>query len=388
MDRAPFAARMALACFAAFCANASATPVSPSSHWSVDLKVYGYPEQHCCQTGLAASNDFVALATEVPVEPWGKPIPRRNASYQASILLFRADRGTLEAKCGPWVGNGSLDLWSTAQGNFLVLLGDLFATPKGSPGRRLLLISSSCKKLKELDLPSTWPQSNWGVLLSPSRRTLLLYESPWGPGRDVQIRDADTFALRSEWTVHSKGSHQIIALNDVALLGADPGKLSDYQPPRYIRPFDGQWRRLPVDRADAFLSAGRLVWADAPFTNYLKTGKSTVVAAGIDGTPILSRVISGFQYTVFPINYVPAEASDGLHFGWIFDFAAAGWFWGNLDMGPEHQTIYIWCAPDYRPVAKIRIWHEYSGAMALPPNGDWVTWQDGSKLNLRRFPKR
>jgi hypothetical protein len=382
-------ATLALVFLTATSFHLPSTAASSRFQWSVDLNDYGllYPHDYSSLTNLAASDDFVALVVYRPSDAQTRAVPGKNLLYRTSIFVFGTNRGKLAAVCGSWIGSGASGFWSTAKGNFLIRLERSAGIAKKGPESRLLLISHSCKPLKELEQWSHGPRSGWAVFLSPSRRTVLLQGPPRGDGVHIEIRDADTLALRGRWTEPPSASHEIIGVSDDALLGADPAKSGGFKPPRYIRSFDGQWHRLAVDHADAFLSANRLVGADAPFTNYLKTGKSTVVVSGIDGTPILSRVISGFQYTVFPLSGL-AEASDGQHFGWVFDFAAAGWFWGNLDMGPEHQTLYVWSAPNPKPVAKIRLGRTFFPQFALPPDGKWVTWLDGHNLRSRPLHQR
>lgn len=384
MDGTRITARTGFVFLLALAGCAIAPAASRRSHWSVDLTRYGYSGT---PAEFAASNDFVALAVDVPDDGPKHPSAEGESSYRISLLIFGVGRGKLAATCGPWPGSGSLRLWSTAQGNFLIWLRNRVGAAKQPSAFRLFLVSPSCKKLKELDLDSPGTQSSWDILLSHSRRTLLLRLGRRGEGGDVQIRDADTLALRSQWTEPRSGSHEIIGLSDDALLGADPSGPNEFNPPRYIRPFGGKWHRLPVASACAFLSNSRLVSVKQPTVPSWDTGKSRVLVTGIDGTPILSSEVSGFQYWVAPSSGFE-EAADGRHFGWIFEFMGAGWLWGNLDMGPEHHAIYVWSAPNPKPVAKIRLRHIYDSQMALPPDGNGVAWLDGSRLNFRRLRKR
>ena len=105
-----------------------------------------------------------------------------------------------------------------------------------------------------------------------------------------------------------------------------------------------------------------------------------------DGTTVFSAGVSDNGYHVEPMSGI-SVSSDGDHFALSLDFAGAGWLWGNLDMGPEHISAYVWPLSRAKPCAKIRLrrWLGHS-VFAFAPQGSWFALLDGSRLTVQPLP--
>jgi hypothetical protein len=384
------------------CAKFCATPLLAREqrhpYWSVDLDQYGLSNGRpgtatasYSESIVAATDNYVAVAFDVK-EPVGSP-PHLPAEAQSSLslVIFDANNGKLSATCGPWIVSSWFNLWSTAGGSFLLHLTSLSdASPQGS--ETLLLVSPTCTELKRIRLPyqENLAHHSWQILQSPSRHTLLLVEEH-KDGNDYQLRGSDSLELERQWFEPNSKAPLIIAVSDKGLLGVLPrptSATSDASPiADYYRTFDGAWRRLPLSNYYSFLSDDALVGTTDSAAQSWSVSKTHVAAIRLDGTAIFSATVSSAGYHVARTSEI-LVSSDGDHFAFTLDLSGAGWFWGNLDMGPEHHSVYVWSASRPEPCAKIKLrsWLDLP-SLAFAPGGSWFALLlDGSKLSVRPLP--
>jgi hypothetical protein len=357
--------------------------------WSVDLGKHGYSES--LGTALAVTDNRVALAFDVKEPATGLPQAPAEPRSRLSLLIFDANNGTLSAKCGPWpVGNTFFNLWTTPSGNFLLHLMPLSDTSSQGP-EMLLLLSPTCVELKRILLPyrESSEHRSWQSLQSPSRRTLLLIRKQ-NEGSDYQLRDSESLDLKSQWSEPNSNAPVIFGVSDKGLLGALPGPSAVTEETRpkadYYRTFDGAWRRLPFSHYCSFLSDDALVGTIDPTLKAWEVSKTQVTAIQLDGTTILSTTVSGVGYHVERASSI-SVSSDGNHFAFALDFSGAGWLWGNLDMGPEHHSVYVWSTSRAKPQAEIKLKHwEGYVHFALASSGSWFALIDRPTLTVRPLP--
>ncbi len=364
---------------------------------SVDLEKYGWkaPALYADER-VAATDDYVAVTLDAEESATGPTTAAAEPQSKLSLLIFEADNGTLNAKCGPWPVNGYFDLLPTAGGNFLLrltLLSD--ANPQGV--ETLLLLSPACAQLKQITLEDqgSAKKRTWHTLQSPSRQTLLLIKGQ-EEGRSYQLRGSDTLDLKRQWLESDSKAPMIVAVSDKGILGVlskPPSMVAESGPTAdYYRTFQGDWRPLPVSDYYSFLSDDALVGSrdSAPDESW-KVSKTRVTAVGLDGTPIFSGIVSDTGYHVQRLSDI-SLSSDGNHFAFVLDFSGAGWLWGNLDMGPEHQSVYVWSVTRASPctIVRVRNWlNNPALALSFAPDGSWfAVLLDRSSLSIRPLPSR
>lgn len=361
--------------------------------WFIDLDKYGdsagqpdaAPALHS-EYALAATDKYVAVA--LAVRGSATRPPQVDSQSKMSLLILDANSGKLSAKCGPWTINTDLDVLATADGGFLLHMTPL-ADTNPQKSETLLLLSSTCAQLKQIQLPyRDGPEnSSWLPLQSPTRHTLLLIRNQ-KEGIDYQLRASDSLDMISQWHEPISKAPIVVGVSDKGFLGVvqrpttEASEASEY----YYRTFDGAWRRLPISSYYSFLSDDILVGAMNSSPQPWKVNKAQVKAIRLDGTTVFSAAVSSNGYHVEPMSDI-SVSSDGDHFALSLDFAGAGWLWGNLDMGPEHHSVYVWSLSRAKPCAKIRLrrWLGHP-LLAFAPRGSWFASLDGSKLTVQPVP--
>src|SRR5271155_635605 len=137
------------------CVRASGPP-----GWSVDLRKYGYTEWREAKALATSSQLRLAAATGVIAVAVGNPrgktqtderSGRPDANWEISLLLFDPATGKLNSQHGPWTGDMSFELYSTSQGNLLLLIQHFHQTI-GEVGETLYLLSPTGDELKRIFL--------------------------------------------------------------------------------------------------------------------------------------------------------------------------------------------------------------------------------------------
>jgi hypothetical protein len=367
-------------------------------HWSVDLAKYGYftgpagtASALHSDDAVAATDRYVAVAVDVKGTAADPPKMPAEPQSKLSLLIFEADNGKLSAKCGPWTVNSWFDLWPTAGGNFLLHLTPLSdASPQGV--ETLLLLSPACVRLKQIILQDqgSAKKDSWQTLQSPSRQTLLLIKEQ-EEGSGYELRGLDTLDLKRQWFEPKSEAPIVIGVSDKGLLGVLPRPMVSETRPiaDYYRTFEGNWRLLSVSNYYSFLSDDALVGTKDSAPERWNVSKTQVTAVGLDGTPVFSAVVSGTGYHVERSSDF-SVSSDGNHFAFILDFSGAGWLWGNLDMGPEQHSAYVWSVSRASPREKVKLgnWLDHPFlALSFAPDGSWfAVLLDRSRLSIRSLP--
>ena len=360
---------------------------------SVNLDQYGWKAPaFYADERVAATDNYVAVTLDAKEPATGPTTTPAEPKSKLSLLIFEADNGKLNAKCGPWPVNGYFDLLPTAGGNFLLhltLVSD--ANPHGA--ETLLLLSPACTQLKQVTLRDQGNAKNRSghILQSPSRQTLLLIEEEEG-GRAYELRGSDTLDLKKQWFEPNSTAPIIIGVSDKGFLGTlpPPSVVSKTSPiADYYRTFEGDWRLLNVSDYFSFLSDDALVGTKDSAPESWKVSAAQVAAVRLDGTPVFSARVARTGYHVERSSEI-SVSSDGKHVALILDFAGAGLVWGNLDMGPEHHFIYVWSVARPSPCAKIELrnWldHPYL-ALSFGPDDLWfAVLVERSRLEIRPLP--
>jgi hypothetical protein len=202
---------------------------------------------------------------------------------------------------------------------------------------------------------------------------------------DYQLRVLDSLDVIRQWLEPIPKAPMIIGVSDGGLLGV-VRRPTNEAPDYYYRTFDGVWKPLPISDCYSFLSDDILVGTKSSVPQPWKVSKTQVRAIRLDGTTVFSAIVSDNGYHVEPMSDI-SVSSDGDHFAFSLDFAGAGWLWGNLDMGPEHHSGYVWSLSRAKPCAKIRLrrWLSHS-VFAFAPQDSWFALLDGSRLTVQPLP--
>lgn len=263
---------------------------SSSEGWSVDLRNYGIQEWRD-SNGLRMSSDFrmaaannaiaIALGNPSVKTQTGDPRTRANgANWQILLLVFDAKTGSLRSKGGPWTADSSFELFSTSQGNFLLLLRHYSAASE-EPGETLLLFSSAGNELKKFSLPpsillpkpgsKTRSRTTWNIFRVSSSGGTVLIGQTLEDGVHYKLLEADTLNTKLEWTAETgPKARTVIALSDKELLGLGkpespqqkdasngPGQL-------FVKEYDGSWTPFPI----SLDLSSHAIWA-SPYPNQL-----------------------------------------------------------------------------------------------------------------------
>lgn len=387
----------------ALCATLSPTLARATDQkhldWSVDLGKYGYSTGRSGAanvlpfgTVVAATDKYVAVGLDVREPATGSSRVPPGSPSKLSLLVFDVDSGKLSRECGPWSVIAGFDLWATASGNFLLHLTPL-SDASLQASEMLLLLSPTCGQLKQMHLPSQdGPEHlSWQILESPSRQTLLLTRAQ-KVGNNYQLLGTDNLDFKSQWFETDSKAPVTIGVSDKGLLGVIRRPASaiseDIHDEHYYRTFDGPWRRLLFSGDYSFLSDDVLVGTLGSTQQPWKVSKTKVTTIRLDGTSMFSATVSGAGYHVERTSDIWAS-SDGSYFAFALDFAGAGWLWGNLDMGPEHRSVYVWSLSRATPCAKIKLrsWWLGQPPLAFAPDGSWFALLvDSSTLRVRALP--
>jgi hypothetical protein len=288
--------------------------------WSVDLRRYGYQEwtersgMHASsELELAVANSVVVVGVNNPQNKMLADVWEDRTKWEISLLIFDPATGKLNSRRGPWIGDRSFELFSTSQGNLLLLVRHFNGTA-AETGETLYLLSPTGDELKNIFLaPSILKyKQTWNTLLvSPSGRSVLLGQT-LEDGVHYKLLEADTLTPQSEWTVKSgSDSPWIIALSDKALLGVAPSKGQKKTKARggdgdlYARSLGGTWNLVPapLDISNhgfpmsegpnqlAFLRDDTIVGVNAD----RKASKVPILLLRTDGSKVLSPVIPKFE---------------------------------------------------------------------------------------------
>lgn len=362
--------------------------------WSVDITRYVYPRkrqakkvQPYSNVYLAATDNYVGAASDVG-DPTSGPL-------KSSLLIFDASSGKLHQKCGPWNGHMILGFWATANGNFL-LTWEPFPETRGA-GAKLSLFSPSCTELQKFPLPAFKGAAyvRWNVLLSPSRKTLLIIEREKATTR-FTVCNADTFAVLSEWQ-QPESDVTIASVSDKGLLALEylkPADL-DFSPAKvFYRSFSSaSWH----DLTDALVSTNQNVTASFLSNDIFVEGadignqgvcnptEAQIEVRGVSGRLVSSATFSKDAHQVdFPLVGSLSLSADGRFFGDLLRFTNTGWFWCNFDMRLEHSYAYIWSSSTMKPAARIRLDSVFPELpLAIAPSGTWFAIVRGNDLSVR-----
>jgi hypothetical protein len=361
----------------------------PHPHWSVDLDKYVNSTSLYSDDVIAATDSYVAVAIDAKKTGTDSPKIAANSHSDLSVLVFEVNTGKLSVKCGPWTINGWFQLWPTAGGNFLLHLTSLSDT-NPQVVETLLLLSPACAQLKQITLQTGGDAKKhpWKILQSPSRQTLLLIKEQ-EEGSGYEVRDLDTLELKKHWFEADSKTPIITGVSDKGFLGILPKPSSpfDTRPiADYFRTFEGDWRLLPESNYYSFLSDDALVGTENSFPEGWKVSGTQVSVVGLDGATIFSERVSGTGYHVGRSSDI-AVSTDGNHFAFTLEFSGAGWLWGNLDMGPEYHSVYVWSKTRASLCARIKLenWLDHpSLALSFAPDGSWfAVLLNRSSLSIR-----
>lgn len=256
---------------------------SRAESWSVDLRNHGIQERRdsngmrmSSNFRMATANNAVAIALGNPSLKTQTNDPRaqaNDANWQISLLVFDPKTGSLRSKGGPWTADSSFELFSTSQGNFLLLLRHFNAASE-EPGETLLLLSLAGNELKKLSLPPSIllpkPGPNmssrptWNIFRVSTSGDTVLIGQILEDGVHCKLLESDTLNTKLEWTAEAGSKPlSVLALSDKELLGLGkpespqqkdtangPGQL-------FVRAYDGSWARFPCHSTSAVMQSAR-----------------------------------------------------------------------------------------------------------------------------------
>jgi hypothetical protein len=387
-----------LAILTSLCAPALVGRETRQPQWSEDLSRYGYSERHpYSETAVAASNDNVAVALNTSEDINAAPsVPAAfpTSNWKLSLSVFHASDGKFRGACGPWLGGILFDLWSTADGNFLLDQEPPQVAREKTSGR-VLLLSPSCQVLKKIELPSLGENGGTEFLISPTQRTFLIVEHSVR-GTQCDLRDANTLLEHFKIDMGSDVPH-IIAASDDGLLGikSAPSGSSARTAARFFY-FDfhaRNWSEIPDLNAPEALDPVRFI-SNGAFIDPATTGSTGAWAAS--GTEIVIRRMDGtaaFSTTIsrkgdhISLGSPFAVSPAGNYFGVVLSSYSVASFWRFFDMSPGHDECYIWSLQNAEPIVRISL---QSGSqhqqLAFAPEGSWFALLNGKTLMVRRLP--
>ncbi|MGC1619215.1 MAG: hypothetical protein WA765_12070 [Candidatus Acidiferrum sp.] len=328
--------------------------------WSVDLRRYGYQEWSertgrwdSSQLGLAVANNVVAVGVNNPQNRMLADVWEDRTKWEISLLIFDPATGKLNSKRGPWIGDRFFELFSTSQGNLLLLVRHFYGTA-AETGETLYLLSPTGDELKKILLAPSILKSKptWSTLLvSSSGRSVLLGQT-LEDGVHYKMLDADTLAPQSEWTVkRGSDSPWIIALSDKELLGFAPSKgpkknrAGGGDGNLYARSLGGSWNLVPapLDISNhgfpmsegpnqlAFLRDDTIVGVNVD----RKASKVPILLLRTDGSKIPPPVIPKFESNT-SLSGPVAVSRDGRYFA--VGFTHRPWL--------SHMMLDVWQLDD------------------------------------------
>jgi len=361
------------------CAHASGPP-----GWSVDLKKYGYQEwqerpgiSNASALCLAVTSNVFAVAVGNPSSKTetGKQGVRVDANWEISLLLFDPPTGKLNSKRGPWTGDMSFELYSTSQGNLLLLLQH-FHQAIGDVGETLYLLSPTGDELKKISLPPSILNSRqtWSTFLISPTGSSVLVAQVLPDGVHYKLLNADTLEIKSEWTADAgSNSPKVLAISDKEWLGRSVSKAprtigtGDEDPKFFVGEFDGTWSPFPtsidvghtgygrfwISNQLAFLSDSTIVGLNKK----REMAEASITVLGSDGTTVFSPTIPKLEPYTFlsgPVNV----SQDGRYFAvgfthrpWLSHLMLDVWKLDDTIM-PDEIELIVWPSSGPLPVAK------------------------------------
>jgi hypothetical protein len=405
--RKSFVNGLLIVAFAAFSHTTILFASGIGHQWSLDLVSYGFHQResgnprydYTSSAHVAASENVVAVAIgnlssmSDTGETYGL-----DARWDVTLLFFDANTGKLRAKGGPWTGGLLFRISSTSQGTFLLHLWNPYSSSGEKQGETLVLVSPSGEQLKKIDLaPAVTDrgqreQNDWGVLISPSRKTLLLVQTH-ADERHYEIVDANTLDKQSEWDGASGKDPGIIAISDKNLLGArqsaqqDRSNFANREYELFIRTLDGVWNPFRVSSGSWGFLSDNLVAGLQELANpgWKQANAYLLTVVRIDGAVVLSQKVQGKNRALTGGGVIASP--DGRHLAGLFDFTSIGWPWRDLDMGPEGAYVYVWSAPNPEPVLETRVSRNFDTNYDLSPDGSWICIADSHTLRVIRIPE-
>jgi hypothetical protein len=350
--------------------------------WSVDLKKYGYQEW-LNSRGLANSSQLhLAAARSVVAVGLGNPTDKTrgdertgalpDANWEISLLLFDPTTGKLNSKRGPWTGDMSFELYSTSQGNLLLLLKH-FHQATAEVGETLYLLSPTGDELKQIFLAPSIVNSTqtWSTFLVSPTGSSVLVAQVLADGIRYKLLNADTLEMKSEWTSDaSSTSPRVLAISDKGLLGHGASNLPHTTRPLggdaklYVGKFDGTWTpftasldashtgygRFWISNQLAFLSDDTIVG----LSKKQDEANASLAVLRTDGTTVFSPTIPKLEpYT--SLSGPVTVSQDGRYFAagfthrpWLSHLMLDVWKLDDAIM-PEELEFLVW--PSSGPIA-------------------------------------
>jgi hypothetical protein len=395
--------------FLLLCSLASSPAIADKSnsgvpHWSTDLVLYGFHyrklgSEPSSTVKVAASENVIAVGIQNPSAT--SPIkPPYLDTDDVSLVLFDVRTGKLRGKTG-WTAISWFDLFPTSQGNFVLHLwsrADSKAPEKS--GEKLVLVSSTGEELKRVELgrvvaapvPGHPEYEEWGVLSSPSRRTLLLRQ-PGPNGHHYEIVDADALRTTIEWNDTGK-EPVVVAISDKNMLGESPSasgrddKVSNGKGILTVRAVDGVWKSFLAPGTNwQFLTDDVLIsLQEVGQPNWGEANSYRFIVSRLDGSSVLTKEIqrkNQYFYASTPMQTSP----DGRHVAAVINCQSVWWLWRELDMVPENSTLYVWAIPNAEQVLSVKL-RSWLAAYSLSPSGSWIVVADENTLKVIPVPNK
>jgi hypothetical protein len=298
----------------------------------------------------------------------GQPSPR---PAHLHVLL-------LDAKAGSKVGEGQWSIPSVFFGFFGLRDGRSVTCS----GNTLRLFSAGLEVVHEEALSSDNSCSIFrpGDGISPSRRSLLLWHASNG-GRQMELRDAQTFAVVAKWTEKSEKTTGISDRRIAGLCGQPPGLC--------VRDIEQPWRSLQVPWKDAPKNFNQ---APAAFANddTLIIQASLLAVATVQGAALFTVGLPKGRFVV------SAKPSGGDRFAAI-EARMRGLRSEPLDMYPfqSDDKVVVYSISGRRAIYALKLegtspwtpWAIHANDVAISPDGTALAVVSDGVLRVYGLPQ-